>query len=580
MITMTIGGGANGGSGGGGQQQRNGGGGKPPPPVPPRPSKTLVAEALAKSRGRSAPSRQAPPPPLPQQQEVIPTKGQDLTKSASCHTVNTTLSTKPPLIERSISEELKNCPRPVVYQSNVKLSEFTPNNNNNNVSHTKVQITSSLKNSNSSVTITRSESQKSGVKVARKNSANRRSFCGEILMERIVGRQWEELSEKGVKEDVPLLPKSVSPSSEQSRTSISESCPDTSEEMKWDHTLSDRNHVNTLIDEMFASVLEVNPEEHPASAEVPTPPAEATNRIVINGVNDKEIDGGSEEVPKTVIVIKNEEKRRNQDAAEDASEDRPKQVKFKDQLNHELLINELQCMKKDQEKILKRQRYPSVDIYEQCCVVHNNDSVTNGELTRANSLSTQQRPTKLDLVNGPLKNGKNSFRKNRDSKIDFDRRLSSMSSLHGLPPLPKSLSGFNIPDHPQHLQRGTPTTPLRSSSVSPYAKANGVAVESGGRKSAQATLDAKLAILRQEMYSLRQLDLSLLSQLWSLNESIQDFRQMLQEQEERGGAGLSPPSPSPTPSSGEDADQDDFYVSATSLNFRPPSQSRTGVAGD
>nr|CAI5865437.1 unnamed protein product [Callosobruchus analis] len=81
-------------------------------------------------------------------------------------------------------------------------------------------------------------------------------------------------------------------------------------------------------------------------------------------------------------------------------------------------------------------------------------------------------------------------------------------------------------------------------------------------------------------YSLRQLDLSLLSQLWSLNESIQDFRQMLQEQEERGGAGLSPPSPSPTPSSGEDADQDDFYVSATSLNFRPPSQSRTGVAGD
>ncbi|VEN48677.1 unnamed protein product, partial [Callosobruchus maculatus] len=178
------------------------------------------------------------------------------------------------------------------------------------------------------------------------------------------------------------------------------------------------------------------------------------------------------------------------------------EVKFKDQLNHELLINELQCMKKDQEKILKRQRYPSVDIYEQCCVVHNNDSVTNGELTRTNSLSTQQRPTKLDLVNGPHKNGKNSFRKNRDSKFDFERRLSSMSSLHGLPPLPKSLSGFNIPDHPQHLQRGTPTTPLRSSSVSPYAKANGVAVESGGRKSAQATLDAKLAILRQEMHGI------------------------------------------------------------------------------
>ncbi|VEN47612.1 unnamed protein product [Callosobruchus maculatus] len=255
--------------------------------------------------------------------------GQDLTKSASCHTVNTTLSTKPPPIERSISEELKNCPRPVVYQSNVKLSEFTPiktNNNNNNVSHTNVHITSSMKNSNSSVTITRSESQKSGVKAVRKNSANRRSFCGEILMERIVGRQWEEHGEKGANEDVISAPKLASSSSEHSRTSISESCPDTSEEMKWDHTLSDRNHVNTLIDEMFASVLEVNPEEHLASGEAPMPPAEVTNRIVINGVNDKEIDGAGEEVPKTVIVIKNEEELRNQDAAEDASENKPKQV--------------------------------------------------------------------------------------------------------------------------------------------------------------------------------------------------------------------------------------------------------------
>jgi hypothetical protein len=43
-------------------------------------------------------------------------------------------------------------------------------------------------------------------------------------------------------------------------------------------------------------------------------------------------------------------------------------------------------------------------------------------------------------------------------------------------------------------------------------------------------------------FGLRQLDLSLLSQLWSLNESIQEFRQLLQEQEDN--AALSPPSPS------------------------------------
>lgn len=66
-------------------------------------------------------------------------------------------------------------------------------------------------------------------------------------------------------------------------------------------------------------------------------------------------------------------------------------------------------------------------------------------------------------------------------------------------------------------------------------------------------------------YSLRQLDLSLLSQLWSLNESIQDFRQMLQDQEDRV---LSPPSPSPSPSSGDEGDGDEFYTPSP-MRFRP-----------
>lgn len=65
----------------------------------------------------------------------------------------------------------------------------------------------------------------------------------------------------------------------------------------------------------------------------------------------------------------------------------------------------------------------------------------------------------------------------------------------------------------------------------------------GSGSSTTSTLDTQLAILRREMYGLRQLDLSLLSQLWALNESIQGFRVFLQEQE-----ALSPPSPSPTPS--------------------------------
>ncbi|XP_018393064.1 PREDICTED: protein FAM89B [Cyphomyrmex costatus] len=81
-----------------------------------------------------------------------------------------------------------------------------------------------------------------------------------------------------------------------------------------------------------------------------------------------------------------------------------------------------------------------------------------------------------------------------------------MSSLQGLPPLPRSLSGFNL---------------------------------SGRGESGESP--------RGRPFGLRQLDLSLLSQLWSLNESIQEFRQLLQEQEDRA------PSPSPSSEEGEDA---------------------------
>ncbi|XP_067619087.1 serine-rich adhesin for platelets [Eurosta solidaginis] len=69
-----------------------------------------------------------------------------------------------------------------------------------------------------------------------------------------------------------------------------------------------------------------------------------------------------------------------------------------------------------------------------------------------------------------------------------------------------------------------------------------------------STLDTQLAILRKEMYGLRQLDLSLLSQLWALNDSIQEFRTMLESQEPEPDA-YSPPH-SPTPSSYDSVSSD------------------------
>ncbi|KAG4081134.1 hypothetical protein HA402_011979 [Bradysia odoriphaga] len=141
-----------------------------------------------------------------------------------------------------------------------------------------------------------------------------------------------------------------------------------------------------------------------------------------------------------------------------------------------------------------------------------------------------------------------------DSVNGVDDRM----SLPGLPPLPKSLS----------TTENTGTHPHNTSNFGSIETQRGVSPVN--RKT--STLDTQLAILRREMFGLRQLDLSLLSQLWALNESIQEFRTMIQEQE-----ALSPPSPSPSPSdtnsvsSGDEGDssiQDHNHQSAMQMQHQ------------
>lgn len=101
-----------------------------------------------------------------------------------------------------------------------------------------------------------------------------------------------------------------------------------------------------------------------------------------------------------------------------------------------------------------------------------------------------------------------------------------MACIDGLPPLPKSLSGL-----------------LNSSGGSwremerMYAKKTMIQDDlSRGRNNADnllankpANLDAALALLRKEMVGLRQQDMSLLCQLWSLHESIQEYKGSCQD---------------------------------------------------
>ncbi|XP_036916128.1 protein FAM89A [Sturnira hondurensis] len=103
--------------------------------------------------------------------------------------------------------------------------------------------------------------------------------------------------------------------------------------------------------------------------------------------------------------------------------------------------------------------------------------------------------------------------------------------VDGLPPLPKSLSGLlhsasggGAAGGWRHLER----LYAQKSRIQDELSRGGAGGGGGARSSALPTkppnLDAALALLRKEMVGLRQLDMSLLCQLYSLHESIQEYK--------------------------------------------------------
>uniref|UniRef100_T1JC23 Leucine repeat adapter protein 25 n=1 Tax=Strigamia maritima TaxID=126957 RepID=T1JC23_STRMM len=106
-----------------------------------------------------------------------------------------------------------------------------------------------------------------------------------------------------------------------------------------------------------------------------------------------------------------------------------------------------------------------------------------------------------------------------------------MASLQGLPPLPKSLSGlltFSSAQWKEMERLHTMRTMIQQDLSRAHNSSDGDGeLDSVGKK--KVSLDAQLALLRKEMVGLRQLDMSLLCQLWSLNESIQEYKHLMQE---------------------------------------------------
>ncbi|XP_030191080.1 protein FAM89A [Lynx canadensis] len=102
--------------------------------------------------------------------------------------------------------------------------------------------------------------------------------------------------------------------------------------------------------------------------------------------------------------------------------------------------------------------------------------------------------------------------------------------VDGLPPLPKSLSGLlhsasggGASGGWRHLERLYAQKSRIQDELS-RGGAGGGGPRAAGLPAKPPNLDAALALLRKEMVGLRQLDMSLLCQLYSLYESIQEYK--------------------------------------------------------
>ncbi|TRY99259.1 hypothetical protein DNTS_022821 [Danionella cerebrum] len=106
-----------------------------------------------------------------------------------------------------------------------------------------------------------------------------------------------------------------------------------------------------------------------------------------------------------------------------------------------------------------------------------------------------------------------------------DSPAGSVCTIEGLPPLPKGLSG--ILNSSGGSWRDIERVHSKRTRIQADISQSRVAESLARRK--PAGLDAALAVLRKDMVGLRQLDMSLLCQLWSLYESIQEYKGAFQD---------------------------------------------------
>ncbi|XP_068153236.1 nuclear pore complex protein DDB_G0274915 isoform X1 [Drosophila tropicalis] len=141
---------------------------------------------------------------------------------------------------------------------------------------------------------------------------------------------------------------------------------------------------------------------------------------------------------------------------------------------------------------------------------NNNDNNKENNSSNANQKDSDKKRT--GYADQPL--AKDSNDNTNDELVDPPTTISGNMKENSMPITPAATATTTT----------TPTAAITTTTTS-------VCASPAKLNTTGSTLDAQIATLRKEMCGLRQLDLSLLSQLWVLNDSIQEFRTMIEEQE-------------------------------------------------
>ncbi|XP_061174730.1 leucine repeat adapter protein 25-like [Saccostrea echinata] len=117
-----------------------------------------------------------------------------------------------------------------------------------------------------------------------------------------------------------------------------------------------------------------------------------------------------------------------------------------------------------------------------------------------------------------------------------------MVDVSGLPPLPKCFSEAEISNLDSEHNKDDPhqnsnkqtlvNGEINDSKELDHTRLNGVVEDSGvdeKPRSPYSRLNNALSKLREEMAGLRRLDVSLLTQLWSLNDAIHEYKSAIQD---------------------------------------------------